>query len=68
MDDSFCVSALERALERALRLNDKPTIFSTDLGSRYIGLAFTGAHKNPEIRISTGGNVRVVDNVFVERL
>jgi putative transposase len=38
MEDSFCVSALERALRR----HSRPEIFNTDQGSQYTGSAFTG--------------------------
>ncbi len=64
MDDSFCVSALERAL----RLHNKPAIFNTDQGSQYTGSSFTGVLKNHETRISMDGKGRAMDNIFVERL
>ena len=64
MDDSFCVSALERAL----RLNGKPDIFNTDQGSQYTGHAFTGVLKDHGVRISMDGKGRAMDNIMVERL
>lgn len=64
MDDSFCVSALERAM----RLHGKPEIFNTDQGSQYTGSAFTGALKDAGIRISMDGKGRAMDNIMVERL
>lgn len=64
MDDSFCVSALERAL----RLYPKPAIFNTDQGSQFTGNAFTGVLKAHEIRISMDGKGRAMDNIFIERL
>lgn len=64
MEDSFCVSALERAL----RLYPKPDIFNTDQGSQFTGKAFTGVLKNHEIRISMDGKGRAMDNIFIERL
>ncbi len=64
MDDSFCVSALERAL----RLYPKPEIFNTDQGAQFTGNAFTGVLKAHEIRISMDGKGRAMDNIFIERL
>jgi putative transposase len=64
MDDSFCVSALERALRR----NGSPEIFNTDQGSQYTGAAFTGVLKEHGIRISMDGKGRAMDNIMVERL
>ena len=48
MEDSFCVSVLERAL----RLYPKPEIFNTDQGVQFTGNAFTGVLKAHEINIS----------------
>jgi len=64
MDDSFCVSALERAL----RLYPKPEIFNTDQGSQFTGKAFTGVLKEHGVRISMDGKGRCMDNIFIERL
>ncbi len=64
MDDSFCVSALERAL----RLYPKPEIFNTDQGSQFTGNAFTHVLKNADIKISMDGKGRCMDNIFIERL
>lgn len=64
MDESFCVSALERAL----RIHGSPEIFNTDQGSQYTGNAFTGVLKNHGIRISMDGKGRATDNIMVERL
>ncbi len=64
MDDSFCVSALERAL----RLHGKPNIFNTDQGSQYTGAAFTRVLKDHGVRISMDGKGRAMDNIMVERL
>jgi putative transposase len=64
MDDSFCVSALERALRR----HSRPEIFNTDQGSQYTGNAFTGVLKDHRIRISMDGKGRAMDNIMVERL
>lgn len=64
IDDSFCVSALERALRR----HPKPEIFNTDQGAQYTGSAFTGVLKDHGIKISMDGKGRVTDNIMVERL
>ena len=64
MEDSFCVSALERAL----RLYPKPDIFNTDQGAQFTSNAFTGVLKGNEIKISMDGKGRCMDNIFIERL
>jgi len=64
MDDSFCVSALERAL----RLYPKPEIFNTDQGAQFTSKGFTGVLKEHEIKISMDGKGRCMDNIFIERL
>jgi putative transposase len=63
-DESFCVSALERAL----RCHGRPEIFNTDQGSQYTGKAFTGVLRDHGIRISMDGKGRAMDNIMVERL
>lgn len=64
MDDSFCVSALERAL----RLHPKPDIFNTDQGSQFTSNDFTSVLKDHGIAISMDGKGRCMDNIFIERL
>jgi len=64
MDDSLCVSALERAL----RCQGCPDIFNTDHGAQYTGEAFTGVLKDHGIGISMDGKGRAMDNIMVERL
>lgn len=64
MDDSFCVSVLERAI----RLFGKPEIFNIDQGVQFTGRAFTDVLKKNDIKISTDGKGRWMDNVFIERL
>jgi len=64
MDDSFCVSALERALRRY----GTPGVFNTDQGSQYTGSAFTGVLKDHEVKISMDGKGRAMDNIMIERL
>lgn len=64
IDDSFCVSALERAL----RCNSWPDIFNTDQGSQYTSASFTGVLKDHDIDISMDGKGRAMDNIMIERL
>lgn len=64
MEESFCVSVLERAL----RLYPKPDIFNTDQGVQFTGRAFTGLLKAHDIKISMDGKGRALDNIFIERL
>lgn len=64
MDDSFCISALERAI----RLYGKPEIFNTDQGVQFTGHEFTDVLKANNIKISMDGKGRWMDNVFIERL
>ena len=64
IDDSFCVSALERAL----RSYGLPDIFNTDQGAQYTSTAFTGVLKNNDIDISMDGKGRAMDNIMIERL
>lgn len=64
MDESFCVSALERAL----RLYSAPEIFNTDQGSQFTSKAFTQVLKDQGIKISMDGKGRAMDNIMVERL
>ena len=64
MDDSFCVSALERAI----RLYGVPEIFNTDQGAQFTGNAFIKVLTENGIEISMDGKGRWVDNVLIERL
>ena len=64
MDASFCVDALEEAIEHF----GTPEIFNTDQGSQFTCDDFIGALKHHKIQISMDGKGRWVDNVFVERL
>ena len=63
MEDSFCISALERAL----RLYPKPEIFNTDQEPSLRNAVYRRAKEN-EIRISMDGKGRAMDNIFIERL
>ena len=64
MDESFCLSALERAF----RLFGTPEIFNTDQGAQFTSKAFTGFLKAQGVSISMDGKGRAMDNIFVERL
>lgn len=64
MDREFCVSALQRAL----RLYEKPEIFNTDQGSQYTSDDFTKVLQDRDIKISMDGKGRAMDNIFIERL
>ena len=64
LEDSFCVSALERAL----RLYPKPEMFNSDQGSQFTSKAFTGVLNDHGITISMDGKGRCMDNIFIERL
>lgn len=63
MDVHFCISALERALRKAV-----PDIFNTDQGSQFTSRRFTGILQEGGIRISMDGKGRAFDNIFIERL
>lgn len=63
LEADFCVSALERSLEK-----DKPEIFNSDQGSQFTSMAFTKVLKSNDIKISMDGRGRVFDNIFIERL
>lgn len=64
LDSSFCLEALEEALERF----PKPKIFNTDQGCQFTAEAFTSALRTAGITISMDGRGRCIDNVFVERV
>ena len=60
MDNSFCVSALERAI----RIYGKPDIFNTDQGAQFTSEPFINVLEKNNIRISMDGKGRWMDNVF----
>jgi putative transposase len=64
MDTSFCLAALEEALERFGR----PEIFNTDQGAQFTSAAFSAKLAAAGIKISMDGRGRWMDNVFIERL
>jgi putative transposase len=63
LEGSFCLEALEEALELG-----KPSIFNSDQGVQFTGLEFTGRLEAEGIAVSHDGRGRALDNVFVERL
>jgi putative transposase len=63
MDVSFCLEALDQALEVA-----RPEIFNTDQGAQFTSHDFTERLAAAGILISMDGRGRALDNVFVERL
>ena len=64
MDVRFGVEALQEALARFGR----PEIFNTDQGSQFTSDDFTSVLRGAQVRISTDGRGRWMDNVFIERL
>ena len=64
MDASFCVEALQEALD----LYGAPEIFNTDQGSQFTSLEFTQTLKDAGVKISMDGRGCWMDNVFIERL
>ena len=63
LDTSFCLSALEEAIERY----GCPEIFNSDQGSQFTSETFTAKLKDHGIRISMDGRGRWRDNIFIER-
>jgi len=63
LDTSFCLSTLDRALEKA-----KPEIFNSDQGSQFISAEFTRRLEDARVLISMDGRGRALDNIFTERL
>jgi len=64
LDASFCVQAVERAIEKY----GTPEIFNTDQGCQFTSSEFTQPLLARGIKISMDGKGRALDNVFVERL
>lgn len=63
LDNEFCVSALERALDLG-----QPEIFNSDQGVQFTSTAFTSRLLARGIQISMDGRGRALDNIFIERL
>ena len=64
MGNSFCLEALEAALDRIGR----PEIFNSDQVAQFTSDAFTGRLRKEGIAINMVGRGRCIDIVFVERL
>lgn len=64
LDTSFCIEALQEALERY----GPPNIFNTDQGAQFTSEAFTTVLRERQVRISMDGKGRCIDNIFIERL
>jgi len=64
LESSFCVEALEEALERFYA----PEIFNTDQGSQFTSETFLDSLLKRNIKISMDSKGRALDNVFIERL
>jgi putative transposase len=64
LDASFCLEALEEALDNY----GKPEIFNTDQGAQFTSEDFTGLLIENGVKISMDGKGRWMDNVFIERL
>lgn len=65
MDISFCLQALNEAVERA---GNHAEIFNTDQGSQFTSQHFTEAVEAYQMLMSMDGKGRWCDNVFIERL
>jgi len=64
LDASFCIAALEEALERY----DAPRVFNTDRGAQFTCEGFTSVLADHGVQVSRDGRGRWMDNVFIERL
>lgn len=64
LDTSFCLDALEEAIDRY----GSPEIFNTDQGCQFTSEDFTDLLHENGIKISMDGKGRWMDNVFIERL
>jgi putative transposase len=64
LESSFCISALERALQQ----HASPEIFNTDQGAQFTSNDFTDILHSEDIAISMDGRGRALDNAFIERL
>lgn len=63
LDSSFCVEALQRAIEKY----GVPEYFNTDQGAQFTCERFIGELKKHKIKISMDGKGRALDNIFIER-
>ncbi len=65
LDTSFCLEALEEALEVA---GCAPDIFNTDQGCQFTSDAWIEAVEAAGAQVSMDGKGRWMDNIFIERL
>jgi len=64
METTFCVEALQEALDR----HGPPEIFNTDQGVQFTSSDFLAELETRGVRISMDGKGRYLDNIFIERL
>jgi len=64
MHASFCVEALEEAMDKY----GPPKIMNTDHGSPFTGADWITTLTEADVRASTDGRGRYLDNIFIERL
>jgi putative transposase len=64
METTFCVEALQEALDR----HGPPEIFNTDQGVQFTSVDFLTELELRGVRISMDGKGRYLDNIFIERL
>jgi putative transposase len=64
LDASFCIEPLDQAIAK----NGKPKIMNTDQDSQYTGSRWITNLTKADIKISTDGRGRCLDNIFIQRL
>lgn len=64
MSAEWCTKVVQEAVE----MYGAPEIFNSDQGVQYTSEIFTRMLKNNNIKISTDGKGRAIDNIFIERL
>ncbi len=63
LEESFCIEALEEALQQ-----DTPEIHNSDQGTQFTGNRYLSILETSGIQISMDGKGRALDNIFTERL
>jgi len=63
LDTAFCLSTLDRALEKA-----NPEILNSDQGAQFTSTEFIQRLESARVLISMDGRGRAMDNIFTERL
>jgi putative transposase len=63
LDKSFCIEALNEAIERY----GIPEIFNTDQGCQFTSIEFTNILLSHNINISMDSKGRAIDNIYIER-